>query len=215
ELSSNEAPHDAAVPAFSTASDVAYRRIRAIELLAGGASARSVGRTVGADTHTVQVWATQAGITTPHRSRKVRSAIVSLLTRGTSKIEVAKATGVSVQTVTRILCTEIGLSERWHQAKQQKAQAQARKEWLSMCRRRPRWGTSQLRAALPDVYAWLYRNDREWLIANRQEARRSSEDRRLNWCARDQSLACEISEALRIHSMSGEKMMQIGTLLVL
>lgn len=214
ECSSSEAPRCAPVLSASTTRGVSYTRNRAIELVAGGASARSAARTVGVDIHTVQVWAAQAGATTVHRSSKVRRAIISLLIRGTSKVEVAKTMRVSVQTVTRILCTEVGLSERWHQAKQQQARTRARKEWSAICRRRPSWGTSQLRAVLPGVYAWLYRNDREWLTANSRAAQHKPAERRLDWRSRDQSVAGKISEALRTHSKGSEKVMKIGTLLV-
>src|SRR5690606_24179054 len=62
ECSDNDESDHAPVRSPSITRGVSYNRNRAIELVAAGASARSVARMVAADIHTVQVWAAQAGV---------------------------------------------------------------------------------------------------------------------------------------------------------
>lgn len=177
-----------------------FPRSQAIKLLTSGASARSVAHILGLDTLTAQAWAAQSDIMRRHRSSKTRSAIISFLNRESSKVEIARALGISIQTVTWILCTEVELSERWHQAKQQKASQRARKTWSAMCRRHPNWGASQLRRVLPAVYAWLYRNDLDWLTSNSPAAQDKPTEQRVDWRTRDQFITSAISKAFRTHS---------------
>lgn len=56
---------------------------------------------------------------------------------------------------------------------------------------------TELRKFRPALYAWLYRNDRGWLMQNMPTPRRQPrKNNRVNWSQRDVSIAIELSEAI-------------------
>lgn len=80
-----------------------------------------------------------------------------------------------------------------------------RNSWLSALNRHPKAGVKKLRMELGAVYAWLYRHDREWLIAQ-TIARKSQVSRRdrVDWARRDYELANAIKfSARRLRNADG------------
>ncbi len=66
-----------------------------------------------------------------------------------------------------------------------------RKEWASICKKNPTKGIKWLRheGNAAGIYAWLYRNDREWLQSNSPERIKATFFcNRVNWEQRDKSL---------------------------
>lgn len=148
-------------------------------------------------------WAAKEGISSPRRPKLLhamaRKRLLRMLERGEDKVQAAAAINVSIQTVTRILMTEPGLSDSWKSARFKNAQSQARKAWSSAMSSFPSASSVQWRLLEPAAYAWLYRNNRSWL----QEAIQSRpiptqiSNRRRDWEQRDTLF----SQAIRLAAL--------------
>lgn len=164
-------------------------------LLASGNSATSAARSVGVDTTTGLAWCAIRGIASARRPKTVtselRAKLSALLRRGRDKAEVAAVGKVSVQTITTLLRTEVGLHEAWKQAGFEKAQRRNRRLWTRAMSDHPLSGVKAARMRAPAVYAWLYRNDRDWLAARQLEmvTAETTGRRCIDWDARDTELA--------------------------
>lgn len=174
------------------------QRTQYLELLADGATPSRAAKLLGIEVATAQAWATRAGITINRRPKKLqhqsRHRLIQWLQGGMDKPTAAERSGVSIETVTRILRTEVGLSAQWHAARQKQAQTLARSSWLKALKEHGRAGRKAVRQHAPAAYAWLYRNDKEWLQgylpSTKQQAlpRQSSVD----WKQRDRTLAAQV-----------------------
>jgi hypothetical protein len=178
-----------------------------------GCSVSKAADYVGVDTATAMTWAARAGIATSRRPKLLkepnRGHLIRDLKRGGEKPVLAEKYGISIQTVTTTLRTEVGLHDAWKAARLARASRTAQAELNSLAARRPSAGIKELRLLAPAAYAWLYRNNRAWLYDFRRA--RSSPARgnnvAVNWDARDQALAAQIREAaLKLFKdMSGGK----------
>ena len=63
----------------------------------------------------------------------------------------------------KLLSTEVGLSEAWHQARFRKAQESHRQAWQAVITNNPNLGVNAVRVLEPAAFMWLYRHNREWL----------------------------------------------------
>lgn len=168
-------------------------------LLAKGHSITAAARQVGVDTHTAVAWAASAGIGTPRRPKTLKGNVfddlVAVLRNGTDKADAALLFSVSVHTVTRVLRSVVGLQATWHAARAASAREKARTAWLAAVARKPGAGVKAVRDMAPGAYAWLYRNDREWL---REASKRAAYTRvvmtapRVDWDARDRVLSADV-----------------------
>lgn len=79
--------------------------------------------------------------------------------------------------------------------------------WLEVCNRDPRLTVTEIRANAPALYSWLYRNDKEWLIANSPKAtvRRTSTVAKVDWSKRDAEIHNSIEVLLKIWDTSKNK----------
>ena len=95
--------------------------------------------------------------------------------------------------------TEVGLHEAWAQARHTKAQEVARSVWLSAIADDRDLGVKGVRLHAPAAYAWLYRNDRDWLDKQAMliACPRGALGPRVDWDSRDQHLA----QALRVAAL--------------
>jgi len=177
------------------------RKARLIEGIAGGRSISSLAREIGIAVQTAQAWATNAGMRTPKRAKQLKdvsyTALLQDLRYGGDKATLANKYGISVETVTRVLRTEVGLSTVWHQARWFTALNDARTRWTQALDKLRHLGVKQAREQEAAAYAWLYRNDRAWL----QEINRTVErpvpnhGPRLDWDQRDLELAEAVHQA--------------------
>jgi hypothetical protein len=166
---------------------------------------------IGIDPKTAMAWAARAGISTPRRAKSlsadIRKRLIHDLRQGRGKQAVATKYDVSIETITTTLRTEVGLHQTWSQARLERRREIARKRWSRIAQRHGATGVKAMRLLAPDIYAWLYRNDRAWLRAcNLQfavEVKRSN-NASVNWDARDAALSAQVREvALKISSESG------------
>lgn len=122
----------------------------------------------------------------------LRSRAIELLSGGADKRTVSTQLSLSVQTVTRLLLTEIGLHEKWKLAQFASAQQANRSAWSSLVESFGPVGVKAIRAMAPAVFAWLYRNDRDWLETSKSLMVRKSSasvSHRVDWDQRDQALS--------------------------
>jgi hypothetical protein len=152
------------------------------------------------DFGTAATWATKAGIKVPTRPSKLTSAVrdemIQALISGEDKEVIAKTHSLSVTTVTKLLHTEIGLSEAWHKARFKKAQDSHRDAWRTVITNNPNFGIKAVRILEPSAFAWLYRNDSEWLTKQSKYLNKVIRQNYSNvdWDARDQDLAQQVKK---------------------
>ncbi|MGC3987822.1 MAG: TnsD family Tn7-like transposition protein [Pseudorhodoferax sp.] len=136
-------------------------------LQAGLESATAIARRQSVHPSTIAAWAAKAGVETPRRPKvvddKKRAVAIKDLLEGQDKAVVAAKLGVSEVTITRVLRQVPGLQARWHQVREHRARERARAAWTVVASAAPLLGVAAARRAEPAAYAWLYRNDREWL----------------------------------------------------
>lgn len=175
------------------------RREQVAALAASGMSSTAIARRLGVEVVTAMAWMTQAGLTSKTRpkliSGEVRTRMIRALKTGVDKETIAQDCGVSVVSVTRIMRTEVGLAEAWREVRHRLAQRQAQTEWRRACRTYGPMGTNVVRAHASAAYAWLYRNDRAWLVEtsrNNGNVRVAVTSRQVDWDARDASLANDV-----------------------
>jgi hypothetical protein len=178
----------------------ASRKSALVKLLQGGMSATAAANAMGLTVGTAMAWAAQNGIAVPKRPKQFNAEIqVSLradLRIGMDKQTAAENNSISVQTVTRFLRTEPGLYEAWELAAFRKKQALARSSWNKSLKSHGHLGTNWLRAQDPQIYGWLYRNDRAWLQGNLPQPVARSAQSALNWDERDLALSSLAEKAL-------------------
>ena len=174
------------------------RRTRLLALIEAGRTTSAASREVGIDTVTGMAWAAAAGVATPRRPKllnsDLRSRLIALLRKGVPKDETAASGKVSLQTVTTLLRTEVGLHEAWRRAVFENARRHNRRIWERITAANPLSGVKAARMAEPAAYAWLYRNDHDWLAEN--TAKMASAVRvpqaRVDWDARDRQFADQV-----------------------
>lgn len=189
------------------------RRMQLAALLKSGASATAAAKQLGIDVATAMAWAASGGVQVRRRPKvlkpAVRVSLVRCLRRGMDKVDAAGRHGISVETVTRVLHTEVGLHAAWKAARTAMAQRMARAAWTKLLKTHPGIGVKVLRSMDPASYAWLYRNDRPWLTehtpakaAEMTTLRRSP----VRWDERDRSLSVEVEKAVERLAGSDRKL---------
>lgn len=176
-----------------------------------GKSARATAQQLGVDTATVMVWAAKCGIEVSRRPKilkeELRALLIASLRGGMDKAEAAKTYGISIVTVTQVLRSELGLHEAWKQCRQEHERTKAREGWRALMVEHGGIGIKLLRSLNPAVYAWLHRNDLQWLQQNlpiRGVSKPSVGGARIAWDQRDIALSAAVEvAALAISSSNG------------
>jgi transposase len=167
---------------------------------AGQMSMRAAARKLGVDVMTVMAWAARMGIEASRRPKSlrgdVRRRLIEQLTRGAPKATAAAHCGVSVTTVTALLRTVPGLRDRWYEAQFTATRDSSRRRWEQLLTEHKAAGINMLRAKEPAVYAWLYRNDKEWLGRHLPAKLNRSNNSKLDWHARDLRLSLAVGQAV-------------------
>lgn len=120
----------------------------------------------------------------------IRASILAQLSSGIQKGSICDAYGVTVSTVNKLLRSEPSVYQSWLCARQMTKVEEHRSEWVSTVKQAPGRSPKDTRAAIPNVYAWLYRNDRDWLLAQTQQmpTRRQGNNAAVDWGERDEKL---------------------------
>lgn len=119
-----------------------------------------------------------------------RADIRETLKMGESKRQVCSKFGISVTTVNRLLVSEPELKEARDRSFRAAQLAEYRAAWIGAFRAEPATTPKELRAKMPSVYAWLYRNDRSWLLDQNSKlpSGRRGNYSHVDWEMRDRDL---------------------------
>lgn len=188
------------------------RRDGFLELVrCSGWSVSRAARCVAVDVGTGLAWAAQAGIRVARRPSRLKSDVrlkmVDRLKDGAPKLSVAHSFGVSIESVTRLLRTEIGLRRAWKHAMERRQADRAREDWAHALQA-SKGSVKTARVLAPAAYAWLYRNEPDWLVEmnSRVTLLRPPSKPRVDWKARDSKIASEVARMasrLRMEKPSG------------
>ncbi len=136
-------------------------------VVAGEISVSHAAKLAGIDYVTAAARFAASGYTTPPRPKmlneEVRSKLICALNSGEDKASIATALGLSVSTVTRVMRTTPGLQQTWHDVRTIRTRNHYRQIWQEIAGMYPLIGIQRLRKMNPAAFAWLYRNDKEWL----------------------------------------------------
>jgi transposase len=180
-------------------SETDSRRSRLQSLLTKGYSATAAAKRMEISVQTAICWASTAGIQIARRAKVLKgerlSELVADLRAGMDKAVAADRYEVSIQTITRILHSEVGLQSAWQSARSAIAQSRAREAWQQAQEQAPGRGTKAWRGRAPRAYAWLYRHDRAWLKAHSSPPKHKPQVQRVDWEARDEFLSRAVRAA--------------------
>lgn len=195
-----------AVPRSFDHALVDAQKIALVEAVKNGQSVTSASKAFKVAVATAMAWAAESGFHTPRRAKLFtlsrRKNAIQMLQHGSSKENVAGAASVSVQTITLLLRTEPGLRSDWNQAKFERGQKESRASWTRMANKLQPISGHSLRKLLPAVFAWLYRNDRNWLEDFNSSLPRAERTNNSNirWDARDANYSQAVdTAALAVH----------------
>ncbi len=176
------------------------RVVQFLEAVRSGQSVSTAALASGVDVGTGMSWAARAGIQTPRRPKRLkddtRSPLLKQLRRGLDKSSAASRAGVSVQTITRLLQTEVGLRQAWNEAREEARRVEARFRWSRSLIKHESEGFQQVRQHAAAAYTWLNRHDRAWLSEHlpSTERRVTSRKSAVDWAHRDRHLASQIGK---------------------
>ena len=179
------------------------RERKFVALLEQGKSISNAAITIGISVATAQRIAAKSGFRIPRRPKKLNGdrlgQLIHLAGEGATKHDIATSTGVDPQTVMRVINTTSGLKNEWDKARKGKILRSYRAQWLSSLERSMPLGIKAARRIDPAAYAWLYRNDRDWLSSINGKHRQigKAPDTVIDWAERDAQFAQAIVQARR------------------
>lgn len=131
----------------------------------------------------------------------IRLEILDRLAIGEDKKSICSSFDITISTVNKLLRSEQGAKKQWEIQTQNKKQTQQRNIWLSKVLDFPKSGAKRIRSVIPQVYAWLYRNDRVWLENQIRTLpiERHGNHSNVDWALRDKELLADIQSAMLTH----------------
>ena len=169
-------------PAPSSRYLVPNQRNEFLRILRAGRSVRTASSTVGVSTGTGLKWAHQAGIPVASRPKKLNAAVLASirgrLEQGIDRSTVAAEFDISVTSIHRLMSTDHVLRDAWASIRHDVARDANRYKVQETLVRSPSISAGELRRAVPGAWAWLYRNDRNWLVEHLPSLWRSIGGRR-------------------------------------
>ena len=174
------------------------RRTAFVADLTAGHSVTAASKRVGITAGTGLAWAAQHGFNTSRRPKTVteplQRSIADDLARGDDKADIAHRHRVSIQAVTRVLRSEVGLADRRRRAQHDRSLQMSRQAWTAARDAWPGATVAYLREHAGAAYAWLRRHDKDWLDLHLPERlQRLPATPRVDWDRRD----IELAEAVR------------------
>ncbi|CAG8870737.1 TnsD family Tn7-like transposition protein [Pseudomonas fluorescens] len=120
----------------------------------------------------------------------VRSAVLELLAGGALKSDICLRFNITISTVNKLLRAEPLAQRAWAEARHHQTLLQHRNGWSALIAQAPDLSTKALRGHSPGTYAWLYRNDKAWLLSQTTQlpAARQGNHSKIDWLARDRDL---------------------------
>lgn len=121
----------------------------------------------------------------------VRIAILRCLRNGDSKKLICSRFSLSICTVNRLLRSEPEVLKSRTASQRETMLVEHQNEWLAIIKSQPGATAKSIRFMIPNVYAWLYRHDREWLLSQTVNllSGRQGNYSNIDWRERDNDLA--------------------------
>lgn len=169
ETSARLAPRPAERPEHLARSEDLHRQFKRL-VNNEGLSVSAAGRKVGITSTTAVRWAKVLGLTytprakihTPERLDEVRRRLI----RGDTKSQISRELGLSSIAVDRVVSSEPAVAGAWREARKVADRQAYRDHFASLVAAMRGRTLREIRAVSGSGYAWLYRNDREWLLEN-------------------------------------------------
>jgi hypothetical protein len=132
--------------------------------------------------------------------------LLSKLACGGSKKELCEEFDITISTIDKLLRANPATYAEALKARHTKVRGEQRDEWQRLHNLHPDLGAKALRNHSASLYAWLYRNDKEWLSAQRECCPKPprSDRHQVDWEARDHRLLEMIRKACRVIMMRQE-----------
>lgn len=135
-----------------------------------GVSVTAAAKQLGISTTTGTRWAKVLGLPftarTKHLTDETKEPVRELLRVGQEKTAICRTTGISATSLNRLISEEPAVGNAWRTARAAAARTLNRARLQAVARQHPGWTLKQLRTLPNNGYAWLYRNDRRWLLEN-------------------------------------------------
>lgn len=133
-----------------------------------GCSVTAAATQLGFSVSTGVRWAKLLGIQFTSRAKHITPELLessrSLLRHGREKEDVCRATGISKESLNRLISSEPAVAEQWRRAREDQARVENRARFAKAVADHRGWTLKQIRALPSNGYMWLYRNDRSWLL---------------------------------------------------
>lgn len=128
---------------------------------------------------------------------QLKEVLLSKLGKGIPKQKLCKELDISVSTINRLLRANPVTNALAIEARNSRELAEHRAQWQYLHNLHPELGVQALRNTIPSIYAWLYRNDKAWLMAKEQTFVKPAkvEKHPIDWEARDSRLLSMIRTA--------------------
>lgn len=128
---------------------------------------------------------------------QLKEVLLSKLGKGIPKQKLCKELEISVSTINRLLSANPVTNALAIEARNSRELAEHRAQWQYLHNLHPELGVQALRNTIPSIYAWLYRNDKAWLMAKEQTFVKPAkvEKHPIDWEARDSRLLSMIRTA--------------------
>ena len=125
----------------------------------------------------------------------IRLSILARLAKGEDKQTICTSFNITISTVNKLLRSEPKIRDQWIAHRQYFHTRTYRQAWLSIMKASPDFGVKRIRSVIPNVYIWLYRNDRLWLQTQIQHLPSDGRGNHSNvdWLKRD----AELSESIQ------------------
>lgn len=94
----------------------------------------------------------------------LRVALLESLKNGETKDKICSKFNISVRTVNRLLSSHPLIKSLRKEKLLKENLKKHRAQWIGAVNKNSHLSTNELRSTMPSVYAWLYRNDRGWLL---------------------------------------------------
>jgi hypothetical protein len=130
-----------------------------------------------------------------------RGAFLESLESGEAKDKICSRFNISIATLNRVLSSDPLLKSLREKKLNQENLEKYREQWIGAANQNSYMCTNELRTRLPSVYAWLYRNDRNWLLEKNSHlpCGRKGNYSHTDWEARDIELRDLVNSKL-IHT---------------
>lgn len=136
----------------------------------------------------------------------IRAEMLRLLGQGVPKDDVCAQFKITISTINKLLRAEPAIKQAWVEARFSNTLLEHRADWMSLIDKHPNSSAKVIRAEDPKLYAWLYRNDKAWLIqeTTKLPSGRIGNNSKIDWERRDQELAEIIATKLQ-HGLFGNE----------